>query len=356
MRLAGKTLLVGVAVLLVTVDPVAACRFRLFRRCCRVPCYSYCTPCQPVAGCGVPAAAPAADQDYTRSQSDHSETMKPVVPPTFKPEALPAPSLPPKPVAPAIPKPVAPQPVTPPVSPMPEKPVVPETPAVEPEEDLIPEEPAKPAAEGEMPPAQPALEEDLFNEKPADEKPAAEDDLFSEPAADAPAEDMPADEPAAEDAKPAEDSVDDLFNDSTDAVETNDAAQTVAAPSETEVDGLFEEAADEPAEVVDPMAVDETPGLDDSESSDVMPTEDETTDAAPASEPVAVERVWTDNTGKFKVTARLVVVLDDAVRLQKESGHFTTVPMRRLSNVDRQFVLGQAQLSVQAPAGKVQKF
>ena len=68
MRRSGKTLLVGVALLLVTVDPVAACRFRLFRRSCRVQCYSYCTPCRPVAGCDgsdAPVAAPAAAEDYT---------------------------------------------------------------------------------------------------------------------------------------------------------------------------------------------------------------------------------------------------------------------------------------------------
>ncbi len=49
-------------------------------------------------------------------------------------------------------------------------------------------------------------------------------------------------------------------------------------------------------------------------------------------------RKWRDNTGTFEVTGRLVVVMPDKVRLLKDNGRFTTVPMRRLSNEDRQYV------------------
>ena len=303
-----------------------------------------------------------------------------------------------------------PQPVTPPTVPVPEKSVVPE-----PEENLIPDEPTPPKAEDDMPPAKPALEDDLFNDtpadsppaeapedampadekpadekpandddlfnetpadKPADEKPAADDDLFNEPAADAPADEMPADEPVAdpaEDAKPADD-VDELFNDSTDAADDSSAAKTAqayeadstqdvaGAPAESDVDDLFEEAADEnstPA-VQDPINAELSPEADLMEAADpadAVPVGDESTQASPAEEPVAAtSRVWTDNTGKFTVSARLVVVLDGAVRLQKETGRFTTVPMDRLSNADRQFVLGQSQLSAQTSASPGQKF
>ena len=49
-------------------------------------------------------------------------------------------------------------------------------------------------------------------------------------------------------------------------------------------------------------------------------------------------RVWMNDTGKYRVRARLVVVLDGKVRLQKETGRFTTVPFYRLSVGDLAFV------------------
>jgi hypothetical protein len=53
-------------------------------------------------------------------------------------------------------------------------------------------------------------------------------------------------------------------------------------------------------------------------------------------------RLWTDNTGKHQVRARLVMVLDGKVRLEKETGRFTTVPFERLSLGDLAFVRGHA--------------
>lgn len=49
-------------------------------------------------------------------------------------------------------------------------------------------------------------------------------------------------------------------------------------------------------------------------------------------------RHWTDNTGLYHTTARLVTIGDTYVRLFKENGRFTTVPLRRLSDVDRTYV------------------
>jgi hypothetical protein len=49
-------------------------------------------------------------------------------------------------------------------------------------------------------------------------------------------------------------------------------------------------------------------------------------------------RLWTDNTGKHQVRASLVMVLDGKVRLKKETGRFTTVPLTRLSVGDLTFV------------------
>lgn len=49
-------------------------------------------------------------------------------------------------------------------------------------------------------------------------------------------------------------------------------------------------------------------------------------------------RTWVDNTGDYQVEARLVVITADSVRLLKENGRTTTVPMSRLSDEDRDYV------------------
>jgi len=53
-------------------------------------------------------------------------------------------------------------------------------------------------------------------------------------------------------------------------------------------------------------------------------------------------RTWVDNTGKYSVNARLVRFLDGHVRLMKDTGRTTTVPMSRLSERDLEFVNRQA--------------
>jgi hypothetical protein len=49
-------------------------------------------------------------------------------------------------------------------------------------------------------------------------------------------------------------------------------------------------------------------------------------------------REWTDNSGQFRVNARLIVILDGKVRLLKDTGKTTTVPLERLSATDRTYV------------------
>jgi hypothetical protein len=65
-------------------------------------------------------------------------------------------------------------------------------------------------------------------------------------------------------------------------------------------------------------------------------------------------RLWTDNTGKFQVRARLLVILDGKVRLLKDTGRTTTVPFNRLSKGDLAFVHHQAELMAmtQVDAGR----
>jgi hypothetical protein len=53
-------------------------------------------------------------------------------------------------------------------------------------------------------------------------------------------------------------------------------------------------------------------------------------------------RLWTDNTGTFTCHARLVRFNDGQVRLLKDNGHTTTVPLARLSTGDLEFVNRQA--------------
>lgn len=49
-------------------------------------------------------------------------------------------------------------------------------------------------------------------------------------------------------------------------------------------------------------------------------------------------REWVDDSGTFHVKGRLILILDGKVRLLKETGRTTTVPMERLSAADRQYV------------------
>jgi hypothetical protein len=53
-------------------------------------------------------------------------------------------------------------------------------------------------------------------------------------------------------------------------------------------------------------------------------------------------REWIDNTGQYKTRGRLITFLDGHVRLLKENGHTTTVPLYRLSQHDLDFVNRQA--------------
>jgi hypothetical protein len=55
-----------------------------------------------------------------------------------------------------------------------------------------------------------------------------------------------------------------------------------------------------------------------------------------------VNREWVDNTGKYTTRGRLVSFLDGHVRLLKENGRTTTVPLTRLSQNDLEFVNRQA--------------
>jgi hypothetical protein len=59
---------------------------------------------------------------------------------------------------------------------------------------------------------------------------------------------------------------------------------------------------------------------------------------APAADGQLPSRQWTDNSNQFQVQARLLLILDGKVRLLKETGRTTTVPLDRLSPDDRAYV------------------
>ncbi|GEM_PF-4466505 len=55
-------------------------------------------------------------------------------------------------------------------------------------------------------------------------------------------------------------------------------------------------------------------------------------------ESVPATREWVDNTGTFTIAGRLVSILGNKIRIIKENGYTTTVPLRRLSRDDVQYL------------------
>jgi len=271
------------------------------------------------------------------------------------------------------------------LEPIMEEPAAVEPPAAEPDavapiDDLFGEPAAEPAAGDAL--AEPEMAPEV---EPAVE-PAAEPDMEAEPAADLDAlfGDEPAaaaaDEPAMPDADPAAEPMadNDLFGEP--APEA--AAEEPAAPAENAdaaLDGLFDEEVKPEADPIDAPAKDanepdleelfgkpittdsSTPkGLDDTAPIDepaVPNTAPKTKVSSPNDDDAALDalfgvgaaapapkfegaeyRQWVDNTGAYSVNARLAVIFTDKVKLMKENGSFTTVPLARLSEADFGYV------------------
>jgi hypothetical protein len=291
MRSSWKTFFVAATVVLTAVNPASACRGR-FRRCCPPPsCYVQCTPYVEVDCCGGPSSELPAPAEMPAPSQPAPRTPTPAAPPL--PSApMPEDSLRPTPPPAAVEPPATfEQPAAAePSAPADDMPLPSEVPATPPAEEPALETPAKPAEDVE----------DLF--KDTDAKPA-----------EAPADTTPA--------KPADkaDDVEDLFKDTDEKkAATSEPAQEEpmdTAPS-SEVEDLFSEPTDKPST---------SAGLD----------------SKPAAEELSPMRLWTDNTGKYQVRARLLVVGDRYVRLLKETGKTTTVPFSRLSGSDLAFVQHQ---------------
>lgn len=286
MQRIGKTILVWVVVLFTAVDPASAGWLLGRRMCCPPPCcyteccVPTCSPCETDC-CDGASSLPTPAGDGSSKEPTLAPAPAPTESaPTPAPAQQPAPSRRPLPAHPA------------------------------------PEPPPAPA---------PAPSDDVpFAEPPAADAPPT-------PPADTPAEEMP-EEPSRQ-SKPDE-AVEDLFKDSdAKGAEPTEPAKEPADKSDS-VDDLFKETStSSPATHVAAQATTD-PALE-KELEDLFADPDTSVTAVEHTNPM---RLWTDNTGKYKVMARLVEVRETSVRLLKDTGRYTTVPFERLSRDDLAFV------------------
>jgi hypothetical protein len=193
-------------------------------------------------------------------------------------------------------------------------------------------EPATPS-KAETKPATKDAVDDLFGEPaPAKETPKADtksdlDDLFGEPAKAAPTE-APAATPPAATPPAADPSLDDLFGK---PVSTEEKPQSTG-------DGLFDDlfAPKQPAS--EPTAPVKTPAAPKNNSDELDKLFGIGSFTAPSQFNGAEFKTWVDNTGTYSVKGRLAVIYSDKVKLLKENGKFTTVPLDRLSDRDFEYV------------------
>ena len=242
-------------------------------------------------------------------------------------------------------------------------------------DDLFGTEPAKPA------PAKPApAADDLFGTEPAKPAPAkpapAADDLFgTAPAKRAPAADKSTktdpDEPSLDElfkldgqAKPApvpkkgEPSLDELFEKPI-STTTDEASQSNNNTDDAQsFDKLFSSpvVATEQPKQLQPAAVD-TVTLPTESVPDPIETKTTTSDAVDSQPYLELDKLfgvgsftpppqfdgaeyrqWVDNTGAYSIKARLTVIYSDKIKLTKENGKTTTVPLSRLSGADFGYV------------------
>ncbi|MFN7447242.1 MAG: SHD1 domain-containing protein [Pirellula sp.] len=197
-------------------------------------------------------------------------------------------------------------------------------------------EPETPKAD--IKPATKDAVDDLFGEPaPTKETPKADaksdlDDLFGDPAKAAPTEAPAATPPAATApaaTPPAADpSLDDLFGK---PVSTEEKPQSTG-------DGLFDDlfAPKQPAS--EPAAPVKTPAAPKNNSDELDKLFGIGSFTAPSQFNGAEFKTWVDNTGTYSVKGRLAVIYSDKVKLLKENGKFTTVPLDRLSDRDYEYV------------------
>ena len=169
-----------------------------------------------------------------------------------------------------------------------------------------------------------------ISEEPA---PATSDDLFGSPKkSDNPIGDLFSTPEEAPDATK-DKSIDDLFNSTTPNRRDVEKSLDQELNDEIDLDSLFGTPTSAPAAPAD-KSVDPTQSLrndlDDLFSSQAT----EINDGFQGAE----MRIWVDNTGNFTINARLVTVNINEVKLVKDNGRTSTVPVRRLSPTDLKYV------------------
>lgn len=372
LRKATHIALVWVSVSLLMVDPAAACRLLAGRRCC-------CCPCEALS-CGTSAgfapSVPSVSDGPPVATAEPESAAPQVANPAFvQPPAS----------APVIAAPVVPAPIV--TTPAIRAPIV-TTPRLP--EHSASHEPAAPAPATSNPNRRPVAVPTPVDES-VDPLPAhAAGRTTAEPTRDLPAP-MPATlrprqalEPAASNAPPAHQAspsspmanadnspaspmppkrvIDPPMPAVVAPLAAPASAKSPAQPASTRPEGpvvppTFPPVDDDPFAPLPPATAKPratTPDADDPFAPIAPPPPARQPKAAPpiADEPAIKlndpllpgvdgrlpSRQWSDNSGQFRVEARLVSILDGKVRLLKETGRTTTVPTERLSAADQQYV------------------
>ena len=356
MRSVSKKMLVCGLVLLIAAGQASAGRFRFFRRCapaCQPVCRPICRPacqtthvCDHSASCGECSAAAGHVESSATEPNSQTHSGQTATPPKPSVETVPArPAVPdehaatpaespsdsssakpsPQPMVPLQPS----RPVERPTPPEPTTPVTPEDdslfddPADSPVEESTTTQPVAPKPKTEV-----AAPVDDF--MPADDAPATDDSIFDA---------APTDEPLIDDMQAPADDIPDATLPATDLPEEDNDLQDLLNDSRS---GLSSSGMDEIAETsgIDSADVigdsgDSLDGLFD-DSAEANATE--VSDSPDESLSLFEVREWTDNTGEYKVLAKLVQINENGVRLLKETGKHTTVSFDRLSKSDRALV------------------
>ncbi len=283
-----------------------------------------------------PQAAPPKPKDEPKVEPKQ-DAPKPPADDLFSPPSTPAPSSPPK--DDLFSSPPANEPAMKPADDLFSTPPSNEPttqPAAPPAEDLFAPPPST------KPNAAPA--DDIFGNPPPATTPPANplDDLFGTPSTD-----------KAPSATPGASDLDNLFK-STQSEPNGEMPIEATKPVSTDVesdpnfDNLFANpGSTSTLESARPERVQEPSADSNSKKPDASFDDLFKSTSAPVEKTIAPEelafrgaefREWVDNTGDYSVKARLVVIYPDRVRLVKENGKFTAVPMSRLCNADRDYV------------------
>ena len=212
----------------------------------------------------------------------------------------------------------------------------------EPADDPLPfdepaDEPApfdEPADEGLPNFDEPADDPAPFDEPTPFDEPADDPAPFDEPADEGfPGFDEPADDPAPFD-EPADDGLPEFG-------EPGDGDAGID-PADADVNELFNNDEVPGAADDEPFNFDEdasTPARDATKGRPGNEVDSSTMLTKVRSKSNRGMRLWTDNTGRYQTVGRLAVIAKTHVRLLKDNGRYSTVPLSRLSSEDLTYVL-----------------